>query len=251
MDLELEEGGLRHVRLGDREILRRIYVAVRDAQWATIPIRISHLKIEEPPGGFLVTFDASHREGPIDFAWSASLRGDGAGVTFRMEGEARRSFSRNRIGICVLHPIEECAGRPCRIEQDSGVVQEGVFPRQISPHQPFFDIRAISHEAAPGLRARVSFEGDVFEMEDQRNWSDASYKTYSTPLRLPRPVEIAAGTTIVQQVTLAIEGPTPGPPVARAADPVALRVEPGQRSPLPRLGTALIRGHEMLDAFLM
>ena len=29
--------------------------------------------------------------------------------------------------------------------------------------------------------------GDVFEMEDQRNWTDASFKTYCTPLRQPFP----------------------------------------------------------------
>lgn len=29
------------------------------------------------------------------------------------------------------------------------------------------------------------FEGDVFEMEDQRNWTDASYKTYCTPWGCP------------------------------------------------------------------
>ena len=39
-------------------------------------------------------------------------------------------------------------------------------------------------------------------MEDQRNWTDASFKTYCTPLRYPYPVEIAAGTRISQLVTL-------------------------------------------------
>ncbi len=39
-------------------------------------------------------------------------------------------------------------------------------------------------------------------MEDQRNWTDASYKTYSTPLALPFPVEIRAGETVEQTVTL-------------------------------------------------
>ena len=31
---------------------------------------------------------------------------------------------------------------------------------------------------------RFDFEGDLFEMEDQRNWTDGSFKTYSTPLAL-------------------------------------------------------------------
>ena len=32
------------------------------------------------------------------------------------------------------------------------------------------------------MEAELAFEGDIFEMEDQRNWTDASFKTYCTPL---------------------------------------------------------------------
>ena len=35
-------------------------------------------------------------------------------------------------------------------------------------------------------------------MEDQRNWTDASFKTYSTPLSEPIPVTVKAGTRISQ-----------------------------------------------------
>ena len=43
-------------------------------------------------------------------------------------------------------------------------------------------------------------------MEDQRNWTDASFKTYGTPLELPFPVEVVSGTKIVQTVTLTLDG---------------------------------------------
>ena len=36
-------------------------------------------------------------------------------------------------------------------------------------------------------------KGDAFEMEDQRNWADASFKTYVRPLPKPRPYVIAEG----------------------------------------------------------
>ena len=37
---------------------------------------------------------------------------------------------------------------------------------------------------------RFAFEGELFELEDQRNWTDASFKTYPTPVALsdPRPM---------------------------------------------------------------
>ncbi len=76
---------------------------------------------------------------------------------------------------------------------------------QVSPHQPFFDIRALTHALTPTLSATVRFSGDVFEMEDQRNWTDATFKTYSTPLAIPFPVEVPSGTELRQSVVLQLE----------------------------------------------
>ena len=55
------------------------------------------------------------------------------------------------------------------------------------------DIRALTHEPLPGVRVACRMEGDAFEMEDQRNWLDASYKTYVRPLALPWPYTIGKG----------------------------------------------------------
>ena len=67
-----------------------------------------------------------------------------------------------------------------------------VFPASIDPVQPMMDLRALTHEAAPGLTVTCRMEGDTYEMEDQRNWTDASYKTYVRPLALPWPYTLAA-----------------------------------------------------------
>ena len=42
---EFETGDLRYIRLGDREIIRRIYAAVRDRNWRTISGQISDLTV--------------------------------------------------------------------------------------------------------------------------------------------------------------------------------------------------------------
>ena len=47
------------------------------------------------------------------------------------------------------------------------------------------------HAFAPGAAVECRMEGDTFEMEDQRNWTDASYKTYVRPLALPWPYTLA------------------------------------------------------------
>jgi D-apionolactonase len=230
-----EEGSLRYIRWGSREILRRIYVAVRDRNWGTVPTVLSDVKVDASLETFDITFAAQCKRNEIDFAWKGSIKGDAKGViVFSMEGEAKSTFLRNRIGICVLHPIRECAGKPSVVERVSGSINKGSFPRYVWAQQPFQDLRAISHEVAPGVRARVAFEGDNFEMEDQRNWADASYKTYSTPLRLPFPVEVKRGTRISQSVTLTVEGVSPSSRIIPSSIPVSVGTNPVCE--LPRIG---------------
>ena len=60
-------GDLRYLRLGDRELVRRIYVAVRDRNWGTIPAVLSGHHLEERDGGFLLRFLALHRQREIAF----------------------------------------------------------------------------------------------------------------------------------------------------------------------------------------
>ena len=246
LSLFFENGDLRYIRLGDQEVLRRIYVAVRDAAWGTVPVSLSDIALRSTPDSFRITFLAEHCDGGIGFNWQGVIEGrpDGT-IVFEMKGEALTTFLRNRIGICVLHPVDGCAGKACMIEKTDGSRHRGSFPRSIAPHQPFKDMCAIEHQPAPGVRLRVEFLGEVFEMEDQRNWTDDSYKTYSTPLELPFPVEIKRGTRVEQSV------------VVRLSHSAALRTKerPGQRlslemsraSKIPRIGLGIASHGEDLS----
>ena len=243
MVFEPQHAFLRYIRLGEHEVIRGIYAAVRDRNWGTIAPRVFNLASEVQSDSFHITFEVECNEGNIEFFWRGIIDGAAEGsVSFKMEGEARSSFMRNRIGFCVLHPIRECAGRPCVVEKTDGTSEHGVFPEHISPHQPFMDIRAIRHEITPGLSAEVRFAGDVFEMEDQRNWTDASYKTYCTPLSLAFPVEVQKGTAITQSVTILLTGqvPTsiPGTPKKPSDIVLAVREQPPVRLPQIGLGAA-------------
>jgi len=233
--LLLERGELLSIQLGEREVVRRIYVAVRDRNWGTVPPVFTNVRQEIGPETFRISFDVDHREREIHFTWKGVVSGERDGtIRYTMDGEARTTFLRNRIGFCVLHP-DASAGARCRIVHASGPVEESRLPEAISPYQPFKDIRAIAHEVAPGQWAELLLEGEVFEMEDQRNWTDASFKTYCTPLRLPFPAEIAAGTRVQQSVTLRI----PGAPAARRPAPRAATYvlsSGAAHRPLPSIG---------------
>lgn len=216
LSLIYENGDLRYVKFGAQEIVRRIYVAVRDRNWGTVANRLSNIEMQIGDTDFVIRYDVENREGDIDFAWKAEITGSADGVIhFKIEGIARSTFIRNRIGFCVLHPAS-CAGARARILHVDGSSEEGQFPLAIAPQRivdgvikpvaPFEEMAALAHEVAPDVWATVTFYGDIFEMEDQRNWTDASFKSYCTPLRLPFPVEIVAGTAISQAITLSVQG---------------------------------------------
>lgn len=249
-----EGGDLRYIRLGDLEILRRVYVAIRDRNWGTVAPVFSNVQIEDSGSSFRIRYDVENRQGEIDFAWTGTITGDEHGViTFTMDGAARSTFMKNRIGFCVLHPAAS-AGHACRVTHVDGSEEMGRLPVEINPDQPvrpFADMASLAYEAAPGLWAEVTFRGDLFEMEDQRNWTDASFKTYSTPLSLPYPAEITTGTRVTQSITLALRGELPA--AAAPADggeqsAVTLAFDPADRwQPLPRLGLGVSSREEPLS----
>ncbi|MEO7319077.1 MAG: hypothetical protein ABIZ56_08830 [Chthoniobacteraceae bacterium] len=194
------EGWLRRVRCGDVEMVRAIYGAVRDRNWETVPPRLRDVQIEQSDAAFRVSFAVECVAPEIAFAWQGEIVGEKNGaLTFHFKGEAQTGFWQNRIGLCVLHP-DDCAGASCVVEHPDGTTSAGEFPHGIAPRQLFKKVRAISHEAAPGVRLEVRFAGEIFETEDQRNWTDASFKTHGTPLAEPFPVWIEKGASIEQTV---------------------------------------------------
>lgn len=255
MQVDRDTGFLRCIRLGDREVLRGVYAAVRDRNWGTVSPKISDFAVEpDGSGGMRAAFHARCTSDEVDLAWRGTVTVRGSEITYAFDGRALKPFLRNRIGLCVLHPIRECAGQPCTVVHSGGVEDRAAFPAAISPHQPFLDLRSIAHEVRPGVRATAIFEGDVFETEDQRNWSDNSFKTYSTPLALPFPVRVAAGERMSQTVTLSLTGLDEGrvstAPSTEHHKPVVLRR--GRACHLPRLGLCLpSRGPFLSEAALV
>ena len=249
LSLILDAGGLRYVKWGGREVIRRIYAAVRDHNWNTVAGVVSDLEVQTTDAGFHVGYVSTHRQDDIHFVWRADIRGDDDGsIRFTFDGEARSTFRRNRIGFCVLHPIHECAGAACRARYANGTERELCFPDTIAAEQPvkwLHDLAGLAHEVAPGVWAELAFEGDLFEMEDQRNWIDASFKTFCTPLRLPFPMEIKAGTRVRQEVRLRIvdsrhAAPGGSGPSLRTQDNGAVTVRVlGHVTPLPAIGLGM------------
>lgn len=198
-----QEGNLRFICFKGYGILSAINFPVRDANWNTVPQTVKNIRQETVEDRLKLTFDVFCVSDEIDFRWecACSLKADA--LLFSIRGKAFTSFERNRIGLCVLHSID-CKAKKIEIGHTDGKRSHAKFPKYISPHQPFKDIKSMQWQCGP-LTAHLTFSGAVFETEDQRNWSDASFKTYCTPLDLPFPVTIKIGDEVQQSMTLRIQ----------------------------------------------
>lgn len=220
---ELADGMLHDVRLGDAVLLDAVYVAVRDPDWGTVPAVLDDVDVRTARTGFTVTYRAHHANG---FFWRGRITGEDGRIAFAMDGVADRDLRANRIGFCLLHP-QDLAGVPVTLHTPDGPV-DTCFPEAISADRPFPELTGMTYR---GLR--IDLSGELFETEDQRNWTDPSFKTYGTPLRMGYPRAFPADTPVRQLVELNGAGTGPASTRLRRRDPA--RVHIGGPSPSVRL----------------
>ncbi|HUU72599.1 MAG TPA: hypothetical protein VMW70_08230 [Burkholderiales bacterium] len=207
MQVELDNGQLRYLKVHGVEVLRAIGFLVRDENWGTYIPEITGLKISESKKGFSVRFHAVCKRPGQEISYDAVIQGHADGsLEFSGTAVPKTDFLTARTGFVVLHPLKGVAGEPVVAEHVDGSVDNSRFPPLVNPVQPFLNLRSLSHEVLPGLTATVRMEGDTFETEDHRNWTDASFKTYVRPLALPWPYTLKAGEPVKQAVKLTLSG---------------------------------------------
>ena len=207
LTLEYSDGSLWNIRLGEEEAIRRIYLVFQDINWTSRPFEIIEEKWNIADDYFSADLDLRGSNDAENFHAKLQIVGSSAGeIKYGFSGSSTTDFMRNRLGLCLLHPIANLAGESCKLILSGGTKIISEFPMNISPSQPFKNLSGISNTLNNGQTLEVKFKGEVFETEDHRNWSDASYKTYCTPIELPFPVKVSKGDQIEQEFTISLSG---------------------------------------------
>ncbi|MGC5172783.1 hypothetical protein ACLQ2Q_19275 [Microbacterium sp. DT81.1] len=196
--LELRGDELADIRFRRRLLLRGVRAVVRDADWGTVPTRV----VDAEPGESQLTVRLAMEGLGLSVHGTLTAAVEGDALEIRWRAVSAQAAETNRVGLVLLHP-PGLAGGPLTVRHPDGTTTAMRFPIDISPHQPALDIFGMDWRFDGG-EARLSLSGDVFEMEDQRNWTDASYKTYSRPLALPFPYSLAEGEVPEQTARLEV-----------------------------------------------
>ena len=190
-----------------QEILRQIFVSVRDRHWREISPTEWNCSVHEARREIGIV--ARHVSELVDFAWAGTLEVNPNGRTLRFsfEGKAKRPMEICRLGLIVLHPVDATRGAQMSTRGPEGaqsvIVSEMIAPQPIVDGYPRamtppFDSLTLAR--ADIGRLELKFGGDLFEIEDQRNWGDASFKTYCTPLKMGFPRRVESGTHIAHRL---------------------------------------------------
>ena len=240
--LELRAGRLaarlRGTRLGPiefdgHEVWHGVDFLHRDPDWGTPPASVERVEQDTDDAGFRL---AVHGHIAAGIRFDIAIRASEACLRYEVTATVHDELMTNRTGLIVMHPLSVC-GRRVEVEHTDGRASASTFPQLVAAWPPFTLVRAIRHEYAGGAWAACRFSGDDFELEDQRNNADASFKTYGRSNLMPRPYRLRAGMVLRHSVELRIES---APPALLGRAPSPVRVVLGAvAGPLPAIGTAI------------
>ena len=189
---------------GGVEVLRGIDYPIRDKDWGTLPTRT--VRSERTSSGKFFRWERDFTTEDISIAGRcevvASLSGE---MTLWLRMEIKRDLELCRTGFVLLHPIRGLAGKPMTVRRSTREALEERFPDLISASQPaigFVELRYV----IDGVSVIVDTSGQPFEMEDQRNWSDASYKSYAQTFGFPHAYKVNAGEVVEHRLILTVSG---------------------------------------------
>src|SRR3954451_4786640 len=229
--VDIAPEGLRHLAVRGHAVVANVYAAVRAPVWGTpqgvtvgeqLDIGDSRivLRREERIG--------DHLRSPLDASWDES-----GTLTVSLTLTALADVEINRWGFNVCLDAADWAGA-----EVLNVAPAARLPRWVPPQRTetallkglFPPMPRLALRRADGALLDLRSDGQLLEAEDQRNWTDPTFKIYSGSLSDPLPLAIRRGTVLRQTLRLTVDQ-MPGP--AGREEP---RAELGTVTELPLVG---------------
>ena len=203
---QLDGADVRHLTMHGRRALTRLYIAVRDEAWNTIPFECSKPELELGGGSSPCQVDVPCRRGADPRRVDRHDRGLERGqFPLHDRGQMLASFRYAKLGLNLHHPLPETSAATRRRRGGEPVV--GVIPTLIDP-QLFVDGRLTAMFAPHEARARVAGERDGRLQLRGRRVRNAGppqldrlqHQVVRDPLAVPLPLDAQPGDRIFQSV---------------------------------------------------
>ena len=228
--LDIARAAIRNVTYQGAQIIDLLYTAIRPWDWSTLDTD-QHSEVVEIVGENCVVTITDLFEGSMQGKTVVTLQSNGKfTVDYKLTGLGK--FEINRWGVCFCLHTGDWMGSTVTASGNTYSLLKEISPQRVidGVTQGLFPASNDMHFVAPDKRSlKVISTGKVLEAEDQRNWTDNTYKIYSGSLAEPRPFIIEKGAQWEQRVEFEVT-----PPAALIPD--GSKIIAKEIAALPRIG---------------
>ena len=228
--VDIARAAIRNLTYEGAQIIDLLYTAIRPQDWSTLTADEHSEETEISGEDCKITINDIYA-GALHGKTILTLHPGGRfTVDYQLVGLGK--FEINRWGICFCLDTGDWMGSKVLADGDSYALSKEISPQRVidGVTKGIFPAANILHFTAPDQRSlKVISASRLLEAEDQRNWTDNTYKIYSGSLAEPRPFLIDKGVSWQQRVECEV-----APPATPAED--GSKIVAKDIPSLPRIG---------------
>ena len=213
--LDLAREAIRNIRYEGVQLIDLLYTAIRPLDWSTLKADEYSADVQIIGSDCIITITEAFA-GALAAQTKINLSSNNTfSVGYELKGLSEYPVS--RWGVCFCLNTAEWMGSSVASSGNTYLLAQDISPQRVIDGviQGLFPASNEMHFVAPDQRyIKVLSVGKVLEAEDQRNWTDNTYKIYSGSLSEPFPFIMSAGTVWTQSADFEV-----GVPKRFEADP--------------------------------
>jgi hypothetical protein len=207
--VDIARAAIRNVTYQGVQIIDLLYTAIRPWDWSTLDPD-EHSEVVQIVGENCVLTITDLFASSMQGKTVLTLQPNGKfTVDYQLTGLGK--FEINRWGVCFCLHTGDWMGSKVNASGNSYTLLKEISPQRVieGVTQGLFPASNDMQFIAPdGRSLKVISTGKILEAEDQRNWTDNTYKIYSGSLAEPRPFTIEKDVTWEQQIEFEVAVPT-------------------------------------------
>ncbi|CAN2228424.1 hypothetical protein MCEGKSH29_01403 [Candidatus Nanopelagicaceae bacterium] len=206
--IDLAKAAVRNITYKGAQLIDLLYTAIRPWDWSTL-VADSHTQDIKVNGDYCIITITDNFADAMEAQTIITLTTDNTfSVEYQLKGLAE--YSVNRWGICFCLHSGDWMGSKVNSSGNTYTLLQDISPQRVVDWvtQGLFPAANEMHFVAPDQRfIKATSTGKVLEAEDQRNWTDNTYKIYSGSLSEPRPFVTSTGSIWKQSVKFEVGAP--------------------------------------------
>jgi hypothetical protein len=228
--LDLAHAAIRNVTYEGTQLIDLLYTSIRPSDWSTLGSDERTEEMQVIGGECIITITESLAGAMLATTKVILTSGNTFSVDYQLQGLSE--YLINRWGICFCLNTADWMGSTVAASGNSYSLLQNISPQRVinGVTQGLFPASEELHIVAPDQRfIKAVSTGRVLEAEDQRNWTDNTYKIYSGSLSEPRPFITSAGSIWQQSIKFEV-----GVPNSKESDLAKIMVQ--EIEALPSIG---------------